>query len=356
MVAIDHSRPWYKKKKLTIPLGIFLFLLGVRMVMVPLIHKELNKFLATFSPTLEFHMNDLDVHIIRGAYSFDGITGKVKGKNKNFIEIDSVDVSIAWREIFKGKVVTDIEITEPTFSYTKDLLTAFANASKKPDEAKTAKEKLFPVRIERVDVKNGTVTLDDYPSLEEHKKMSVTKIDGRITNLTPAKKFPLSFYNVKATLFGNSVVKTAGHLNLLAKPIEWDVDGELRGFDLTAANQFLKRKVPLTFTRGKLDLYAEAASEDGEIQGYIKPFMKNLDIVKTDENFKGPKHWAIEIITALGNLILRASDTKSVATRIPFSKDAGGMKVDTSEAVGKALQHGFSQKISPGIENKYDLE
>lgn len=347
---------WYKKKKITIPLGIFVFLLAVRAVMVPIAHKELNKFLADFSPTLYFHMDDLDVHIIRGAYSFDGITGKVKGQKNDFLKIEKVDVSIAWREIFKGKVVTDIEVTAPDFSYTKELKNAIAGSPKKKEQADSAKDKLFPVRIESVDVRQGVVTLDDYPSLEEDKKFQVSNIEGRLTNLTADKKFPLSFFNLKGTVLGNSVVKTTGHLNTLAKPMEWDVDGELQGFDMTAANQFLKRKVPLTFTKGKLDLYAEAESTNGKIEGYVKPFMKNIDVMKTQEDFKGPKHWFIEVVTAVGNLIFRATDTKSVATKIPFSMDKSGFHVDSGEALSKAIEHGFRQQLSPGIEDKYELE
>lgn len=347
---------WYKKKKITIPLGIFVLLLGVRMVMQPIIHKELNKFLATFSPTLYFHIADLDVHIIRGAYSFDGFTGKVKGQKNNFIEIEKVDVSMAWREIFKGKLVTDIEVNGADFAYTGELKNAIAKMPKKADEATTARDKLFPVKIERVDVRNGAVTFDDYPSLEENKKLQVTNIEGRLTNLTPEKKFPLSFFNLKATVLGNSVVKIAGHLNILAKPMQWDVDGEMQGFDLTAANHFLKRKVPLTFTKGKLDLYAEAQSTNGKVEGYLKPFMKNIDVMKSSEEFKGPKHWFVEVITAVGNLVLRATDTKSVATKIPFTMDKAGMHVDSGEALSKAIEHGFQQQLSPGVEDKYELE
>lgn len=347
---------WYKKKKITIPLGIFVFLLAVRMVMQPIIHKELNKFLANFSPVLFFHIGDLDVQIIRGAYAFDGVTGRVKGQKVDFLKIDKVDVSMAWRELFKGKVVTDIEVHEADFSYTQELKDAIAKMPKKKDEATTVRDKLFPVKIERVDLKDSKVTLDDYPSLAEDKKLELSKIEGRLTNLTPAEKFPLSFFNLKATILGNSVVKATGHLNTLKKPMQWDVDGELQGFDLTGANKILKRKLPLTFTRGKLDLYAEAQSKDGNIEGYVKPFMKNIDVMRVQEDFKGPKHWFIEIVTAVGNLVLRATDTKTVATRIPFTVDKSGVNVDSGEALDKAIEHGFQQQLSPGVEDKYELE
>jgi hypothetical protein len=343
-------------KKITIPLVIFAILLAARIAIIPVIQKQLNQFLATFSPTLYFHMDDLDIHLIRGAYSFDGVTGKVKGSKRDFLKIGTVDVSIAWRELFKGKVVTDIEVTGVDFSYTGELKNAIASSPKKKDQATAAKDKLFPVKVERVDLASASITLDDYPSLEEGKKFQVTNVEGRITNLTPDKKFPLSFFNLKATILGNSMFKTTGHLNTLAKPLAWDVDGEMQGFDLTKANQFLLRKLPLTFTKGKLDLYAEAESQNGKLVGYVKPFMKNVDVIKNKEQFVGVKHWFVEVLAALGNLILRTSDTKSVATKIPFSMDQSGFHVDSGEALSKAIQNGFQQKLSPGIEDKYELK
>lgn len=360
MFFLKKTIPWYKKKKITIPLGIFVFLLVVRAVMVPVVQKHLNNYLATFSPSLYFHMNDLDIAIIRGAYTFEGITGKVKTQKNNFLTIDQVDVSLAWRELFKGRIVTDIEVNGLDFSYTKELLNAMAKAPEKDEKvrnktAKDAKDTLFPLKVERVDLTQSSLILDDYPSLEEGKKFQIQNIEGRITNLKPEKKFPLSFFNLRATILGNSVVKATGHLNTLKKPLEWDVDGEMQGFDLTKANVFLRRKLPLTFTKGKLDVYAEAESVNGKMEGYVKPFMKNLDIMKISEPYKGAKHWFIEVLTALGNLILRTSDTHTVATKIPFSSDDKGFHIDSGDALDKAIQHGFVQKISPGIEDKYEL-
>lgn len=45
-------------------------------------------------------MEDLGISIIRGAYRFEQMTGKLKGDEKTFLSIKSVDVSIAWREVF----------------------------------------------------------------------------------------------------------------------------------------------------------------------------------------------------------------------------------------------------------------
>lgn len=361
-MSFFHKKiPWYKKKKITIPLGIFLLLLVARVAMVPIIHKQLNNYLATFSPSLYFHMDDLDLAIIRGAYRFEGITGKVKGQKNDFVSIKSVDVSLAWRDILKGQIVTDINVSGLDFSYTKELLEALAKAPEKDEKvrkerAKDAKKTLFPLKVERVDLTDSSITLDDYPSLEEGKKFQITKLEGRINNLIPEEELPLSSFNLSATILGNSVMKTSGHLNTLKKPLQWDIDGELHNFDLTTANAFMKRKIPLTFTKGKLDLYAEAESQEGKIEGYVKPFFKDLDVMKITENWKGPKHWFIEAVTAFGNLVLRNSDNHSVATKIPFKVDKEGLKTDTGEAVSKVIENGFKKKLRPGIENQYELK
>ncbi len=336
-----------KNKKVIIPLVFFCLLLGIRLLIQPIIHKQLNTFLSDFSPVLSFHIDDLDINLLRGSYSFEAVTGKIKESEHKFLTIEKVDTSIAWREIFKGKIVTDIEVTGLNLSYSKELKDALAKTPKKED-AKEAKDKLFPVEVVRLDIQNSILKMDNFPAF--------TGIEGRITNLLADKKNPLSFLNLKATAFGHSVLKIAGHLKTLEEPIAWSIDSELQGFDLTAANQFLKEKVPLTFTKGKLDVYAEAKSEEGVTEGYVKPFMKNVDIMKAEENLKGAKHWFIEVIAAVGNLVLRTSDKKSVATLIPFTMDKSGVHVDKGEALSKAIQHGFEQKLNPGIEDRLKLE
>lgn len=350
---LNQTKPFYRKKKFIIPVAIFAFLVLVRIIIQPIIHKELNKFLATFSPSYKFYVGDLDISLLRGSYSFDAVTGTLKNNGLDFFKAQSIDVSIAWREILKGKILTDIALTGADFIYVKDL---GKTADKKTDakDAKEAKDKLFPVKVERLDISDSNITFKDFPNLNDDKGLKVSGIQGRVTNLTPDKKFPLSFFNVTATMQGSSVLKTGGQLNLLAQPAEWSVDSELQGFDLKSANAFLRDKLPLTFTKGKLDLYAEAQSEHGKIEGYVKPFMKDLDIMKS-ENYKGVKHFGIEILTAIGNLLLRTSDSHTVATKIPFSYD-GAFKVDSGEAVSGAIKHGYDQKLSPGIEDKFELK
>ena len=266
-----------------------------------------------------------------------------------------MDVSIAWRELIHGRILTDIEVRQMNFTYLHEL-TDVAKVKDK-DDAKDAKETLFPVRVQSLDLTDSSLTLEEYPGLEEGKRLSATGMEGRITNLIGTEKFPLSYYNFKANLLGTSRLIATGQLNLEKTPKEWVFQGQIEKFKLTEANGFLKRKVPMTFTKGTLDVYAEAISTKGSMEGYVKTiFFATLTWFHLLNTFPTIKRTFVEYATALANLILRTSDSKTVATRIPFSEHGGKFSIGKDEAIEKVLENGFKQQLTPGLENKYLLK
>lgn len=343
--------PLLKKKKFTIPALIIALLVVFRIVLPSILLHQANKYLSEFSPTYYLHMEDLDISIIRGAYRFEEVIGKLKGDDKTFLSIKSVDVSIAWREVFRGRIVTDIVTDNLDFLFLKDM----SKLSNPKSEAQDVKETLFPVSVESLELHRAQIVFEEYPSLDESSRLKIENISGEINNLTPTKNQQVSAFNLSGSLQGSSQTNFIGELNMFVKPLLWDVDVELKDFDLTKLNPVLIRKLPLTFTKGKLDLYAEAKNDNQIIKGYVKPFIKDIDVVANKEHFKGIKHFGIEILTALGNLILRNSTNKTVATYVDFTYDKT-FNTNTSQAISKAIENGFSKKLPPGLENKYHLD
>lgn len=339
-----------KEKKIYIPAIIILALIFIRMILPSILLHKTNKYLSEFSPTYYLHMEDLDISIIRGAYRFEEFTGKLKGDDKTFLSIKSVDVSIAWREIFRGRIVTDIVTDKLDFLFLKDM----SKLSNPKEEANDVKETLFPVSVESLDLRRAQIVFEEYPSLDESSRLKIENINGQINNLTPSEELQVSAFNLSGSLQGSAEISFIGELNMLNKPLLWDVDIEMKNFDLSKLNPVLIRKLPLSFTKGRLDLYAEAKNDNKIIKGYIKPFIKDIDVIANKEHFKGIKHIGIEILTALGNLILRDSDNKTVATYIDFTYDKT-LNINSTQGITKAIENGFSKKLPPGIENKYHL-
>jgi hypothetical protein len=361
MNSSAEQMPWAKKKtttfhiekKYAIPLIIFAVLLLIRIIAQPFIFKKLNEFLATFSPVYELHVDDLDISFIRGAYRFEGVSGKLKSNQHPFLDAKAIDVAISWKALFQGRVLSDINIDEMNLIYSKELL-GKTDVERDKGDANEVKEALFPFKLASLDLKDSSIVLADYRGLKKDEALKLSEINGRVTNVTPQKDFPLSFMNLRANLLGSSPLKASGQFNTVAEPLSWNIDTEIHKFEMNHLNHILREELPLTFTSGTLDLYLEAKSEGGVIRGYAKPFVHNLDVM-TSEKYKGIKHWFYEIVTAVGNLFLRRSDSKVVATRIPFTYDKE-FKIETGEAISKAIENGWSKELAPGIEGKYEMK
>lgn len=329
----------------------------VRVVGPLVVRQQLNKFLADFSPIYSGHIDDVSLGVLRGAYQFRGFELRLKDpKTDRFVYGKLVDVSLAWRELFKGRITTDIAVEGVDVILTNNVMNAIANAPKSAkDDTKEAANKLFPVRIERVDIRNSGFEFAELISIPDSKRWKITGIEGRISNVTPTEGVPLMFVTASGSLFDNAKLKIAAQVNQQIKPLAWDVDAELREFDLVEANAYLKRKLPLTFTSGKLDLFAEARSLDGGMEGYVKPFLKRADVVANRESFEGLKHFGIEISTATANLILRSSKEKTLATKVLFNYQNGEFKLNSAKAIGEAFKNGFRETLADGIDDEMSL-
>lgn len=332
--------------------GIVIVLVVIRLLAPPIILKQLNAFLVDFSPLYSAHIDDLGLSIWRGAYQFGGIKVTLKSKPVEFFTAREVDVSVAWRELFRGRIRTDIIGNQAQFIYSDEIIAAIKGApDKATNDAKNAGEKLFPLNIERIDIRNSSISSVDFFGFSKDLPVQISNIEGRYSNGTPSESNPLSLFSLSGNIFNDSSLKAAGQLNLLKDPSAWLVSAEVKNFTLTSANPFLKSKLPLTFKQGTLDLYTEVKSERGKIEGYVKPFIKNAEIIGDEGDFKGIKHFGIELSVAAVNLIFKNSKNETVATKFLFSYEKGIFDWNASKTISELYKNGYREELTPGVEN-----
>jgi hypothetical protein len=347
------TRPLYKKKRFIIPSVIILILLAVRIVLPGIILRQANQQLATFSPVLNGEISEIKLSIHRGSYLATGININLKSNNKTILTVDELRTGIAWSEIFKGRILANIEAVGAEIFVTQDVIDELKRMP--PREVEEVK-RAVPFHLESFDLKDSRIVVSEFGDMLAGQEIVVSDIHTRVTNLTPTARLPFSFFNMTATMPDSaSQIKSSGKINLQSDPIEWDADGELHSFDLSSINEILKEHIPITFNQGKLDVFAEAKSQGGVVEGYIKPFMSDLKIIKGTD-YKGPRHRLIELVAGLGHLLLRNIDSESIATRIPFEFDGNDLNIGTGEAIDDVLQHGYDEKLPRGIENRYSID
>lgn len=316
--------------------------------------KKTNEYLSVFSPVYTGRIDDFRLSLWRGAYGFEGLRLTLREKPIEFLVIDDIDVSIAWRELFQhAKIKTDIVLTRPRLLYSDYVM---GKLRKAPDEnakdAKDAGERLFPISIESVVFKRGEVGSADFFGVTDRLPVVIEDIDGELTNLTPTEKSQISTVSLEGRLSGNSPLKINGVLNTFVSPTDWKIRLSAQNFPLTTTNPWMYHVAPLTFEKGSVRLYLEAESRAGTIEGYVKPFLHDVAFVGDDRDFKGFKQFGIEISLAALNLFFRNSANKTVAARADFGYRHGNFKWNFWQVVKELFKNGYQKPLQEGFDSK----
>ena len=69
------------------------------------------------------------------------------------------------------------------------------------------------------------------------------------------------------------------NINPLAKQPTFDLNAELKDTNLVLLNDFFKAYAKIDVNKGKFGMYTEVAAKDGSFKGYVKPIIKDLDVL-----------------------------------------------------------------------------
>lgn len=228
-------------------------------------------------------IEDIDIHLWRGAYKIDGLKiFKTQGGIKEpFFSAKTTDVSVEWKALFHGAIVAEVKFDQPKLNFSKEQTGTEAEWDKFMDS-------LAPFDINRVDVKDGKLAYIDHSAKPEI-NLFVDNIDGKVTNLNNIEheKNPLpSDLTVTGKSIGGGNLTIDGNMNILTFIPSFDIDLKLTKAELSAFNDFVKDSAAITFEKGTIEIFCEIASTKGELKGYVKPILNDVDLIdlKTDKN------------------------------------------------------------------------
>lgn len=344
------------EKFLLIVAGLLILLLVVQSSLGAILLPRINRYLETFSPTYIVHIDKMSTNFFRMAYTFEGVDGKLKDGGKRFLQIRYIDVSISWWELFHLRVLTDVVAERGFLDVTKPLVSGSTAPQAKPKEdALNLAHTLFPVDVEHVHLYDMNIRYNEMVSQPASELWTFSVTEGNLSNLTPTKAEPYTDFAMSGRVMKDGRLRLDGEAMRLEKPMAWKSNIELRDFPLAAADPALVAWVPVSFAKGTLDIYAEARSRSGKIDGYVKPFFRHVKVFKNPQKLKNVKHFFMDVLTAAANLILRRHDDKTVAAKIPFHSENGSISFGTQEAISTAFENGFGERLTPGLENSIKL-
>jgi hypothetical protein len=304
------------------------------------------------NPTYEGHIGDVDVALIRGAYQIEDVAILKRGKSAPvpFFDAELVDLSIQWRALFDGALVGEIWLKRPELN----IVGGPAKQTGAGVDWRDTVEDLFPVKINRVEARDGSIHYRAYHT-DPKVDVYIHHMDLVAENLTNSRD--LSADRVaQVTVLG--VPMNAGRLRSrisldpFADVPDFDFDGEVTGADLTQWNDFLRAYAGFDVQTGGVSVYAELEAKQGRFNGYIKPFLQNVDVLRYEEEKEEQSFFASvwEGIVGTTAEIFENQKEDRVATRIPVSGTAKNPEIGFWPTLGNVLKNAFIEAFRPSLE------
>jgi len=342
--------------------NILLIILGlliiIRILLPFVVLHYANKTLAAM-PGYYGHVEDIDIALIRGAYVLNNLyINKIDTASQlqtPFFRSEVVDLSIEWKALLHGSLVGELEFERPTLRFTKDKA-ELDQVKKDTTDFRILLDKFMPLRINRFEINHGILTYRDQSSKPEvNLEMTETYVLAQnLRSVYKANDLLPADVKAKAYLY-------EGHLDLniklhpLADHPQFDLDADLQNTNLVKANDFFQAYGNFDVNKGKFGLYSEMAAKDGKFVGYVKPIIKDLDVVGPEDRHDSFLQKLWESIVGAAGIIFRNQKKDQVATKISFEGSFKNPKTNMLDAIVEVIVNAFIRALLPTIDNEINL-
>ena len=181
----DHFR--MSRKWLAVLVVFALLLVAARAYLPYYVHDYVQRTLNGI-PDYRARIGDIDLHLWQGAYSIDDVKlEKISGAVPvPFFDCKRADLSIEWRALLDGALVGQIVLIRPRLNFVNGRTEAEQQTAVDSTWQDAVRE-LFPLRINRFDVKSGEVHYRDFAA-EPQVDVYLQNVKATALNLTNSKE------------------------------------------------------------------------------------------------------------------------------------------------------------------------
>ena len=341
-------------------LGMVLLVIGVilgvgRAIMPWAVQRYVNRTLDQ-NPLYAGSIGAVHIHLWRGAYSIDDVRfSKVTGNVPvPLFSAQRVDLAIQWDALIHGSMVGRILADKPQINFVAA-----------PSESGTQTgaggpwlemvQKLFPFRINRAIVQNGSIHFRTYqaqtPVDVYLSEVQVTVDD--LTNIRDETKPLVATVQVHALAMGQAKFQLLMTLNPFSYRPTFHMAMRLLGLDVTKLNNLTRAYGKFDFERGWFDLVVEADAKEGLLTGYAKPLFRDLQVFSLSKDLQGGNvinaFW--QALLGVVTTVLKNPPRDQFGTLIPFTGDlSGSTTADLLATIGNILRNAFVRAYLPRLQ------
>jgi hypothetical protein len=353
------NRKTRRNRILRVVLIILVVLIALRLALPYVVLRYANKSLAELEG-YRGHVEDIDLAIIRGAYKLDSIyinkVDTVSGKETPFFAASLVDLSVEWKALFKGEIVGEMIFTNPRLRFTKDKVEP-DDVRKDSSDFEQLLDDFMPLRVNRFEAKNASLQYIDDNSKPP---VNIQLTDGYVVARNLRNSYDSADDILPASMEAQANVYEGSmnvnvRMNPLAEEPTFDLNAEINNTNLVKMNDFFKAYAKADVSRGRFGMYTEMAAKDGRFKGYVKPMIKDLDVLGHEDREDNvlKKLWE-GIVGAVGE-VFENQPKERIATKIPLEGSTKNLDTNVWYAIGEIIQNAFIRALQPAIDQEINI-
>jgi uncharacterized protein involved in outer membrane biogenesis len=343
---------------LTVVLTLLLLLLVLHLALPTLVRNYLNDKLADMGD-YRGQITDVDLAWWRGAYRINGLRiVKVDGKVPvPFLDAPLIDLAVSWHSLWHDQaVVAQVLFQRPELNFV-DGGDQQSSQTGTGTDWREQLNKLLPITLDEMRIRDGKLSFRNFTS-KPPVHLYASQVNASVYNLT----------NVKDDQ-GTRVARLEGQAKLLEQaPLELkaefdpfqnfqDFELRLRATDiiLPKLNDFASAYGRFDFKSGRGDLVLEANATDGQLSGYIKPLLRDVEVFDWRQDVQNPDKgffrtlW--EAVVGGGEKVLKNQRKNQFATRVDLQGSVKQRDISAFQAFLGILRNGFVQAFNARYEN-----
>lgn len=349
------NRKFYQKKRFIIPILLVVGLIIFRIFLPTLVKNYVNKILANDIPGYYGQVEDIDIALYRGAYVIKGLyLDRVSADSKTpFINLPETDISIEWKSLFDGRIVSEIYAYDPQLTYILEDM----DEKEKSDEEdwSEALTNIVPVDINHFEIINGKfafIQLNATPTIDLH----LNELDLVADNLRNVKarerKLP-SPISATAVSIGQGKFSLDGAVDIIKKIPDMDIKMSLEKTNLTALNNLSEHYAKIDFENGNISLFSELAIADSHMKGYAKVLLDDVKFIGEEDDFLNTL-W--EGFVGFFEMILQNPKTDKFALEAPIEGDLSDIQVGVWPTIGSIFVNAFADAMQSEVDDKIEYK
>jgi hypothetical protein len=207
----------------------------------------------------------------------------------------------------------------------------------------------FQLRIDALNIRGEMGLIDPHASPKY--RVFISDVDLRIDNLSNHFSQGPARLKLDGTFMGSGRTRVSATFRPEDRGPDFDLQATIEGTNLKDMNDLLRAYGNFDVNAGLFSIYSELRVKNNHVDGYVKPFFKNVDVYdrRQDEDKNIFKKMYEGLVEGVNELLSREPQDRTAA-RTELAGKVDDPQADTWQTVATLIQNAFFKAILPGFD------